>query len=113
MPTHYYCVLILFFQGSYENGRLKNFQTTEILPIEELQNDIEVQNINIQDKCTGTKFKGCISQDKALIKEGEALVYENSNDEVLIYDMIKLINITVSCTFSDCVQSIKFGFEIL
>ena len=70
-----------------------------------------MQNINIQDKCT--KFKGCISQDKALIKEGEALVYENSNNEVLIYDMIKLINITGSCTFSDCVQSIKFGFEIL
>ncbi|CAB4010556.1 Hypothetical predicted protein [Paramuricea clavata] len=65
---------------TYQNGRLKQLTTVDVLPIGALQHDIERQHINIEQTCKG--FKGCIAQDKTLVQEGETFAYKSYNDEI-------------------------------
>ncbi|XP_028417046.1 uncharacterized protein LOC114541311 isoform X2 [Dendronephthya gigantea] len=61
--------------GVYENGRLKEVATSDIVPQDMLQ-DLA---IDVSPKCKN--FKGCIGKDGSLIQTGDTFVYEKGDNE--------------------------------
>ena len=69
-------------QGSYKNGRVSYFDTTDIVPtsLATIQKDIELQHVNVQPKCK--VFKACVAKDKSLVHKGDTFVYKNHANKV-------------------------------